>query len=64
MLTFQTVFQTNQGMKTPEFPKEIRRGSVSVTIYKTPSKATRFMFSPIIRMTAGSGNTTPIIKSC
>jgi integrase len=25
-------------MKTPEFPKEIKRGSVSVTIYKTPSK--------------------------
>ena len=25
-------------MKTPEFPKEIKRGSVSVIIYKTPSK--------------------------
>ena len=25
-------------MKTPDFPKEIKRGSVSVTIYKTPSK--------------------------
>jgi hypothetical protein len=25
-------------MKTPEFPKEIKRGSVSVTIYETPSK--------------------------
>ncbi len=25
-------------MKTPEFPKEIKRGSVNVTIYKTPSK--------------------------
>jgi integrase len=25
-------------MKTPEFPKEVKRGSVSVTIYKTPSK--------------------------
>jgi integrase len=38
LLTFQTVFQTNRGMKTPDFPKEIKRGSVSVTIYKTPSK--------------------------
>jgi hypothetical protein len=25
-------------VKTPEFPKEIKRGSVSVTIYRTPSK--------------------------
>jgi hypothetical protein len=25
-------------MKTPGFPKEIKRGSVSVTLYKTPSK--------------------------
>lgn len=25
-------------MKTPDFPKEIKRGSVSVTIYQTPSK--------------------------
>lgn len=25
-------------MKAPDFPKEIKRGSVSVTIYKTPSK--------------------------
>jgi hypothetical protein len=25
-------------MRTPEFPKEIRRGSISVTIYETPSK--------------------------
>jgi integrase len=25
-------------MKMPDFPKEIKRGSVSVTIYKTPSK--------------------------
>ncbi len=25
-------------MKTPQFPKEIKRGSVSVIIYKTPSK--------------------------
>jgi hypothetical protein len=38
LLTFQTVFQTNRGMKTPDFPKEIKRGSVTVTIYKTPSK--------------------------
>ena len=38
LLTFQTVFQTKWGVKTPSFPKEIKRGSVSVTIYKTPSK--------------------------
>lgn len=25
-------------MKMPQFPKEIKRGSVSVFIYKTPSK--------------------------
>jgi hypothetical protein len=37
-LTFQTVFQTNWGMRMPDFPKEIKRGSVSVTIYKTPSE--------------------------
>ena len=37
-LTFQTVFQTNGDIRLPEFPKEIKKGSVSVKIYSTPSK--------------------------
>jgi hypothetical protein len=37
-LTFLTDFLTNDDMRLPEFPKEIKKGSVSVTIYSTPSK--------------------------
>jgi integrase len=38
LVDFPDSFPDNWGVKTPEFPKEIKRGSVSVTIYKTPSK--------------------------
>ena len=36
-IDFTDNFTDNLGVKTPEFPKEIKRGSVSVTIYETPS---------------------------
>src|SRR6267142_6900657 len=35
---FPDIFPDNVSMKTPEFPKTMKRGSVSVTIYETPTR--------------------------
>jgi hypothetical protein len=44
-------------MKLPEFPKELKRDSVSVVIYKTPSKGNDTFTLSYYQEAVGGGNT-------